>query len=372
MSPAKASIDFQPGLEQEFTYTIHNTNAGKDIYVDILLAGELAKYCEPGTERINIKRGSSGSITFKIKLPETTNGLTPGMNIVGINAKEGFPNGEGGSTINVLTAIEGWLIVNVPYPGKYAEVRLNIPSVKEGLNTAATVDIRNRGKDDLRGTSGALTITGPNGELMERIELSNIDIKNQEQEVISRDIESADWVPGKYRGDLVYDYGGDKPIETSNDFHIGTLEIKISDYSRQLFRDELNPFEVRVESQWNERINGVYAEISLEGKETVKTPTANLAPFSQDILVGYLDTTGLEGEGVSGKILLHYADGLKSERDIKVLLVEKERPSVFSSMLAGINWMMVVIVALVVLIVALVAINISFMKKVKGDDKKKK
>jgi len=93
----------------------------------------------------------------------------------------------------------------------------------------------------------------------------------------------------------VVDYG--KKIEIEELFRVGYLFVNITDYSYEFESGKINEFNVEVENLWNQKLEDVYAEVSVtdQGKilDEIKTFSIDLKPWQKTNLTGFFDATSI-------------------------------------------------------------------------------
>src|SRR3989344_3857673 len=140
ITPARTTINFAPGLEQDVSFTIVNSEH-KDINLVVYAAGELNQSVFISESLLEMKANDEAKeIKYKVELPLE---LKPGLNTAEIVVLEVHSGVAGiGGVVGVATQLH----VLVPYPGKYAEAELNIIS---GEEVTFVIPVFSRGKVDL-------------------------------------------------------------------------------------------------------------------------------------------------------------------------------------------------------------------------------
>ncbi len=96
-------------------------------------------------------------------------------------------------------------------------------------------------------------------------------------------------------------------------FRVGEFRVLILNYTDELKENEVNEFEIEVESLWNEDIEEVYAEVIVNRIAVFSTPIVLLNAWERKTLVGYFDSTGFDYGDFRAEVVLYYDEGLISE-----------------------------------------------------------
>jgi len=344
LSPAIKNIDFSPNLKFEYTYTVEEDDSEKEI--EIYAGGELAEYVS--FDKTMLVGGGSFKVT--VELPEEIK--VPGKHRILIGVKE-VP-GDEESLIGTSLTVEAVIYVFVPYPGKYLEASISTSGdVNAGENVKFISNVNNLGKEDVVAGIG-IDVYSASGEKIETLGLGDKDIKSQERKTYNTILKTEDYKPGPYRAELVVNYGEILRAETS--FRIGGLFVNITNYTRELLSNKINKFSVGIESQWNSKLENIYAEVKVRDINlSFKTVSSELMPWERKSLEGYIDVGDFEGV-YDAVISLNYA-GIISEKEIEIKIVKETNLTLH--------------VLLGVLVFAVVLVYFFLINRRKNDTKKK-
>ncbi len=351
MRPAKMEFDFRPGEEIIINYYVDTT---PDVRMRIVAEGDM-------TENVTFSKDEmkgSGSFLAKIKMP--VEAKKPGKNDLYIFVKQIVDEEKGFGTAIAIGAL---VRINVPYPGKYAEIELNVENANKGEPVNTALKVTSRGKEAI--TVNPLLDVYFKDELIESIPMSSEGarvLQPAEEHTFKRAIDTKEYLPGNYRAVARVDYGAEdgKPAIAEQLFRIGSLNIEIINYTNSIRAGKISPFVVEIQSDWKDTIEGVYANVSLfdetgAGALSFLTPPVTVSGFQNYQLKGFADATALKKGIYNSNITLHYADKSSSIRaSIEVI--------------GGISVLVIVITAAAVLIVILI-IFIYFMIKRKNKSK---
>lgn len=291
ITPGKYEVDYVPG--QKFAFPFSFVSSDPSARFEISLQGDFAKYAQLSDSVIQ----SSGNVITYLTMPQEVE--VPGLHkiiVVGSEISEGGGLGISGEA-------RGLIFIHVPYPGQYLEATLQVENVNEGEPVIFVVTVVNRGKET---TYADVSIDLYQDEtFVERLNLGQATLEPASTQEFRYELESEGYAPGFYEARARVGYGEEETrIESS--FRIGTLAVRLVNYTRFLERDTINRLDLDVESEWNSPISSVFANVSIIGSDLVfLTPTAALEPFGRASLAGFFDTTGLE-EPIQARVILMY------------------------------------------------------------------
>lgn len=314
MSPGSAHVTFEPFYENEFDVVLtNNRNHAIDVAIDI--DGSLAQYFS-ATEVSLRPRGTALS-TVSFTLPED---IPPGANKVYITFTEDFYDPEEGM-IATRTATRLRVEVWKPYPGRYAEIELTPNHVAVGENTDVEVRIQSRGDQLVRGDL-QLRVLDFERRLIDSEIVSNVEVESDATWRRFVMLNAEEYEPGRYRVQARYDYGS-AVAEDEQTLIIGVREVELLNATQDVYLDTgINPFTVDVENLWNEPIENVEATFQL-GRSTARTPSVNLARFTQKTLRGHWEVDdALEPGTHNALVTVSYRDGEPVTRSFPVRVHE--------------------------------------------------
>ena len=304
VSPAKYEVDFVPGLEGEYKFNFFSDNP--ELEFEVSVRGDLAEYITLDKETFCC---GSGSVTAALNLPDAIE--TPGPHSIEVGAKP-VSTGRVGANVGIVARVNGLIRVWVPYPGKYADVDFSVGDANSGEKAPYNLEISSRGDDTIL-TNSAIEVFDSENKSAGTYYVGIDTIPPAQDVKIASEIDVSNLGSGSYRAVASVSYeGGVKKAE--DDFKLGTLNVKIINYTRSLKKNAINPFTIEVESFWNDKIENLYAEVFVEGTDiSFKTPSVQLKAWSKTKLLGYFDTTDLKNnEQFQVKMVLHY-DGETTE-----------------------------------------------------------
>ncbi|MEK6819139.1 MAG: hypothetical protein AABY10_04370, partial [Nanoarchaeota archaeon] len=296
--PSAYKSNFQPYLKQTVTFNFYSDSAESEL--EVYLDGDLDKYAKLSKRIIK----GSDSVDVTLSLPAEIE--MPGMHVLAIGAKEVVKDGSSG--FGVAANVRGVIAIDVPYPGKYPEIEFYTKDVNAGENADFILKITEKGKETITASS-YIEIYDSENKKMDTISLGTDEIKSTETKEIKKSISTEKYKPGKYKAMAIVDYGGEKDALAEAVFRLGELSIRVMDYTKFFERDRINSLNIRIESFWNDPIEGVYIEGGILGTNaTFKTPSENLKPWESKTLYGHFDASQIKDKKFKAKVYLHYAN----------------------------------------------------------------
>ncbi len=320
IAPGRTTINFEPGLKQEITFRVEN-NEHKDMKVLFRVEGELAQYIKLKELLVDFNaEDESKTFTYIVELPGSIE--TPGDHEANIIAQE-LPKDlqAQGAYVGATAAVATNMLVKVPYPGKYAEIRLDISEAQVNETTVFIIPVLNFGTETINKAKGTVEIRGPTNEVLATLETNELSIPAKSTGELTAGWK-ADVNAGKYYAVAIVNYDG-KLAKAEKIFGVGSLLVEVKDIVVKEFSlGEVAKFNILVENKWNEQINDLVAELIVEndkGDELVRTKSAtgSVAALGQTTLDVFWDTEGVQSGIYNTKVILHYA-GKSSEKQLKI------------------------------------------------------
>jgi len=341
-------INFQPGLEIEYTYKIYGATATTDILV--YSEGDLNETITFDKDRITSENGYILKAT--LKLPDRIEKPGPHKLFISVQTSPGF--------LGPITPSEKAQIpftIFVPYPGKYVESHFNVDNVNLGEEINFIINLINRGSQDLNTVYSTIDIYDSRDVKLKTLETERTFIKSGESKDFLLKYNSSNLLGGgTYKAIAKVHYDGETQ-ELEDSFRIGTLNIDILNHTRELKKDTINKFNIEIQSNWNDIIDNVYGKIIIDNKQS-ETPTTKLDRFAKETLTTFFDTAGLEKGVHEVNVSVFYDKNRITSKISQVKIVEEFKIS-----------MTMVLTAVIILIVLLdiIWLIISKRKKKKNE-----
>lgn len=288
LSPGKHVFNFEPNFETSIVYKVLEDNPEQEL--EIYISGDLADFVK--IDRKNLVGG--GFFGLNLKLPEHIE--PPGKHIIYVGVKQKIDEELSKGTVGTSVVIQGIIVINVPYPGKYVDVSLNSHNVNVGEPVNFEISLISRGDEDVEIFPRIEIISQE--KTIETLFFQNRFLKSQEQLGLKKTLDTTNYNPGTYDAVTIVDYG--KIAEARTEFKIGELIIDILNYTRKITIEGVQKFDIEIQSGWNNKIDGAYAEVNIFNNSnsliSFKTSTTELIPWEKKTITGYFDTTGfIEG-----------------------------------------------------------------------------
>ena len=370
--PFKPSYTYEPGLEINLTYLVINS-AGGGMNISVSLEADPNYCCGDTTEATQKVISQDSKLSFKsqyfeggegkplnvyIKLPENID--APGQHAFLIRATE---LGTTGTGIGAVASVRTPIFVFVRYPGKHVDVGINANDIEEGSVEKFAVRVTNRGTSPITRMFATITVYDSKNNTVATLDTNADELPTDSTRDLVANWDTKGKSEGAYNAVANLNYDGLGSTATT-DFKIGALNLKIINYTNQATAGIINPFDVQVESKWNEVIPNVYAVVAVKkGNEivsTFQTPSTDVQPWSTKTISGYLDANMPPGEydldvGVS-------FSGKKTSMPGKLSVVEQKL-----SKLGSITLPIIIFAALIILNLIL-WISFAIRKQKKPED----
>lgn len=309
ISPASTAIAFEPNLHKEFTIYLINS-AEKPLNATLQLGGDLAPYLKAEDGFFVISPQSNKAYHIVMDLPTLIK--KPGNHIISINALQGPLNtGKEIKGIGAVVSVQGIIVVEVPYPGKYAEAELEITDVNEGESSAAIIRLVNYGLDDIRQAKATLDVYTGDGTLIDTLTSPTISVPSRQSDTFTLSLDSSKYGPGIFPVTSFVEYDLLRTDPISKELRIGTLFANITNYTQEFFTNKIALFDTHIQNRWNDKLENVYAEIKFFKNgapldQILRTPSFEIQPWQQVTASAFFDTTNLEPGNYEAEITAYY------------------------------------------------------------------
>ena len=271
---------------------------------------------------------------------------------------------QGGINFQLLVSVKHRITMRVPYPGKYMDITLDTQNVKEGEPVFFGVNAISRGTETIKKISGTGEIyDSVTKKLQDTIRFSEeINVKTGDEVVLTSIWDTKNKNPGEYYIGAKVDFD-EKSEVFQKSFLVGSLELKVTNYTQIAYNDSVNKFDLEVQSNWNDPIENIYADIIIKkGKfeTSFRLPSVRIEPFSKNKMSSFWETRNTDVGVHDVFITLHYADKTSTKQGtLEVIARPEEKPSPINTT--------TVLIAVIVLIII---VNIGWF--IFGKLKKKK
>ena len=365
VTPARTIVDYSPGKEETISFSVVNTE-NKNMDIVVYVQGELNQsvYLQETSFSMSSSE-SSKQMSYTYRLPSS---LRPGphqADIVILQLPERGANGQ--AFVGAAVAVATQLVVNVPYPGKYAQSDLNIVNPGQGEEATFIIPVVSLGEQDLARVQANIDIYNRLGEKVASFNTAEVSVPSgQRSDIVSK--WKADVPVGEYLAKATLIYDGET-LTLEKQFTVGSATLELQQIQvRDFSLGEIAKFEMLVENKWSDRIVGVYAETQVYNKDNeviadFKSPTYDIPSLEKSNIVSYWDTAGIRTGTYDTTVYLRYGD--KSSQQNLQLKVEQS-----SITAVGLGFVISesssrggsgsIVTILVVVIVLLVLINLAW------------
>lgn len=371
ISPASITLNFEPNLRTTYTFYASN-NKYEAIYIVPSVYGDLEKYIKLVNNSPKlVNPGESAEFKVVINLPSAIN--TPGLRKSYLSVSESFLDKQGGgNAIFAITSVSASIDIKVPYPGKYATVDLITPNVDVGEPAKFKMYVENFGKQHIAKAKGELTIQDVD-KVIKKVYTESVSIEPKTTEILTLYLDTSNIPSGDYQAIAVVDYDGFKAADQEN-FRLGDLYVNLTDYTKEFELNEINRWDIFVESRWNKQITNLYAEAKIVQDEqeidiNTKTPSINLEPWETTRLNAFWDTSGFAAGEYDAKLIFHYNDKIQ-EYPIKIKIlkpkISTQLPLLVDKIGLKLFLLLIIVIILVIDLVWLIVVS----RKIRKNEKK--
>ena len=316
ISPGRIDqIIFEPNLELEYDFQVFEDPNQK---IEVFAKGEFTDLVQ--FDRKELK----GNEHFKVRFILPNSIEEPGKHTLIIGAAEKVEQEEGKSVVKTRVVVQVRIVVFVPYPGRYAEIDLLRHNANAGEPIKFEIIVNSLGYRTILATAN-LEIFDKNDNKIDRFDLGSKTVKSQAGDSFIYNLDTKNYEPADYKAIATVDYI-DGIIKVDRGFRIGHLFVNITNHTTEVVREGIRPFDIHVESLWNDPIGEIHGEVSVidDGENILNflTPSIGLGGFEKRTLVGYVDTSILNKNKYDLEIKLKYKD---QETIVKGELLVKEK-----------------------------------------------
>lgn len=316
ITPGRTTILYPEDAKQIYSFTILNSEA-KNMNLSIQTSGELA-------DSINLTQSyffltsyeDSKTFYYRFNLPGN---LSPGQHKAVITVSD---SGGEYSTFGAKLGVSTEIVVFIPYPSKYIESDLDVYSSEDNGNlTTFLIPVINRGTENLENVSAVVEVYQKEKRIAS-ITTNSISLDSMQRGEISAEWNAIDSI-GKYNANVILFYDSETKNFTK-DFSLGNFSLGIFDLFIEDFElGSVVKMEILVENRWNDRLEGVYANMILyndSGKIVdISSAPIDIASSSKKRIPLYWDTSGISEGKYHGKIAINYKEFSNEKRlDVEI------------------------------------------------------
>ncbi len=321
ITPTSRAYDFEPNAVIRGSISIINSDE-RDGQMVITTQGAIAQYIFLREALVDMKAKETREIEYQIRMPSAFEkpGVQAGQIVVTrLPSKDANEGAFVGSAVSISTDVK----VRVPYPGKYAETRLDISEANTNQTVTFILPVANLGIEDITVAKGTIEVLGPTNNNIGTVLTNQKPIKAKKSDELS-----ANWLasvePGIYMASATLTYD-EKVLALSRTFAVGSLVVDIVSATVKDFKlGGIAKITLAVKNKWNSEVPNLYAQLYVYDNQgtllsDTKSPSINLAAQSTDALLVYWDTQGLPSGTYQAKVVLNYA-GKKTEKPLRLVV----------------------------------------------------
>lgn len=314
-------FEFVPGKEVDISVLVTNSvNAAFPIKV--YPSGEIAEYLTLKNEENEIVLGSKGSARFDFKLKMPMSFDKPGEHSAFIFAEQ-IPPEDAGGMIGIIR-IGNKIIIHVPYPGKYIDSWLSVENTRVKQDVTFSIEVNHRGSELINDIYADVHVFDEKDEKIATVRTNNMILQSDTTDILEG-VWYADVKPGKYKviADIYYD--GETKKTNDYNFNLGSPSIKITEIINDtIVNGTVAKIPVKVKSEWNIKINDVFAELKIFDEsgneiETIKSETINIGPWAIHTFNLFWDTRNANVGEYKASVDIHYLEE-KEHRDFSLVI----------------------------------------------------
>lgn len=311
ITPSKRIVNFEPG--QNLTYGVDIVNNGREnLEVVLYPRGEFAENVKLSTQMLEL--GSDDEykrVNVEFTMPQKIEEAGPHtVEIVAVGSEK-VPEGKG-AVVKADLAVISQLVIDVPYPDKYAEARIHVYDTEVGKPVTMSVPVFNKGSLQLENVQVKIQVFTSEGIMVDQIVTDARSLAPGTSTKFSVQA-TKEYFEGNYKAVATVLYDGEQ-IDVETEFSIGELTIDIKNLVVNEFTlGEVAKFDILLYNAWSTELRNVYAEMEITGEDNTvytqfKTVAIDIPSRGIGTLEGYWYTQGVEPGIYTAKVTLHYAN----------------------------------------------------------------
>jgi len=311
VSPSKNVVPFKPG--QKVSYTLDIVNNGHEM-LDVLVypRGEFEKNIKLSTQSFRMStKEETKRINVEFIMPNSIE--KAGEHALDIVAVGSTPSPEGSEAIvKADLAVISKLIIDVPYPEKYAEARMYALDTELGKKTSFSIPVFNKGSKDIEQLYATVEVSNSDGTKIDEITTEKTSLKKGDNTKLIAQA-TKEYPNGEYHAVATVHYD-EKQTRAETMFSVGELELQIKALVVDGFvLGQVARFDIMLQNSWSTDLKGVYAEMEITDQDNnrmteFKTVATDIPAKQFGRLEGYWYTEGVMPGIYTAKVTLYYAN----------------------------------------------------------------
>jgi hypothetical protein len=360
ITPPKVEIDFKPNASYMVGFSVINVDPNQTFIVS--LDGDFSEYAKVD------KKFLKGAESFTVYIDLPKDGGIPGKKTIGVHVKENN-NDSGGGGIGTLLEIVPWIVIKVPYPGKYGQIKSFFSSdANEGESFYFSLELENLGSEELEPNVNIEVYS--DNKLLDKYNLGSKIIETKSVSVFEKTVNINKYPAGTYNV-IAYVRLNDPSgtiIKGKTTLRVGSLFVDVINWTKEAYKDKINPFDIEVESKWNNNIKNIYAEVNVTSEngtfvDFFKTSPVSLDRWGKGFLNGFFNAENLIEGNYKANITLFYEDTHSGKVvDIRVVIPEIPKKEFIIP-----NYLIIIGIVSLIIIIVIAIMVIFFIRKSQKD-----
>ncbi len=349
VSPASEILSFQPNTTLEVEFSVINSEHSS-FEATLSAAGEFSDIIFFEKPTITIDSNTERTLFKAIfKFPSE---MQPGIHKSFIKITP-VVQGPGEDMFAAYVAPQIPISLRIPYPGKYADIRLVVLNVDEGTPVPMFVEFDNMGSEKILRAGANIEVYSPNNRLLASLSAPEISVEKDSLGK-TRAEPSPILRKGAYVA-VVNAYYDEFAKNFTMNFSVGEPLIKVRELlTKKLGTNQINKLTFKAHNEWNaELVSQGFIEIRGIKSEM---PLFAIGPDEEKEIGGFLDTTGFEPGEYNLTLTLAYDVVIRTDT-FHVVIAEEiiKKP--------GISALVIILIVLIVAILILVILIIKRTKR---------
>jgi len=326
ITPGRTTLKYEPGAEQTIEFKIINSEK-ENFQAFIVVQGELNASIALSEVSFDMSAGEvEHTVSYTFKSPPS---LTPGTRSAEIVVvKLPKKSGSGATFVGAAVGVVTQLNVLVPYPGKYADIDVNVIGPDGNGQVTFLIPVVSRGNLDLVDVRASVDIYTSLNEKVDSVSTGRVSIASGQRNELVGMWDSKKFSSGAYKAIITVLYD-EQAVKMEKVFGIGarTLElqqVEVNDFSL----GDIAKFELLVENKWNQPITGAFAQMQVFDNDKQVMADFNSANYdipalSKALMVAFWDTKGVKEGTYDSSVYLKYGEN-SGQQDLKLKVSTNE------------------------------------------------
>jgi len=346
LTPADTLVYYEPDKEVILNYAVSNT-LDFEINASLFFTGELSEYFQLSTNNVVLGPKDSKPFYVKYKLPA---GLKSGLYIVRLNALEEREKTTQG--VGARASVIDKIMIRVPEKGKYIEASLRVDDAELNKTTKAYVDVSNFGEETIDSLFADIEFLTLDNKTISTLRTpAYYSLKTFETTTLQADFETIGLEKATYKAKAIVHYDSLSKETNFANFRIGSVEIKIIDFTRKIYQGIINKFNVTLENKWNTIVDfDLEVLIKKDNKtlQNIRFVHDSLKPFETKTTTSFFDATNSELGIYDVEVRAYYNNNAEIlNGNLEIVEVPKEK-------LESFNYIFVVLIFLLLFVINII------------------